>query len=251
MTNQAAIIGMGDWLETPPGHHLMAWEQGLLDEVVADVFGYHALQLGLPELDALRANRMPHRWVGHTESPVGLGQGRRVGLHCLPEALPFPGESLDLVVLPHTLELSDDPHQCLAEAVRVLRPEGRVVICGFNPASLWRWRREGLPTAVEWLHPRRVRDWLRLLSCELAAQHHGLYRPPFHTPGWLVRSAWMEAWGARWWPPFGAAYMIVAIKRVRGMRWVGLARTARQTASSGRAVPVLGRVPRVPDNPAP
>jgi hypothetical protein len=45
--------------------------------------------------------------------------------------------------------------------------------------------------------------------------------------------------------------MIVAVKRVRGMRWVGLARTARQTTSSGRAVPVLGRVPRVPDNPAP
>jgi hypothetical protein len=61
---------MGDWLETPPGHHLMAWEQGLLDDAVANVFGYHALQLGLPELDALRANRMPHRWVGHTEPVV-------------------------------------------------------------------------------------------------------------------------------------------------------------------------------------
>jgi hypothetical protein len=28
---------------------------------VADIFGYHALQLGLPQLQGLRSNRMPHR----------------------------------------------------------------------------------------------------------------------------------------------------------------------------------------------
>ena len=42
---------------------MLAWEQDRLDHAVTDAFGFHALQLGLPELDGLRANRMPHRWV--------------------------------------------------------------------------------------------------------------------------------------------------------------------------------------------
>ena len=130
-----------------------------LDEVVADIFGFHALQLGLPALDALRANRMPHRWFASDGSDLGHGGhqradpahgntgldggqrtdvgARQIALACDFSALPFPANSLDLVVLPHTLELHADPHATLREVERVLVPEGRVVICGVNPVSLW------------------------------------------------------------------------------------------------------------------
>ena len=37
----------------------------------------------------------------------------------------------------------------------------------------------------------------------------------------------MEAAGARGWPVFGAVYLVEAVKRVRGMRLVGLARRER------------------------
>ena len=63
MSRQHSIIELGSWLQTPPGQHLLAWEQARIDEAVADVFGYHALQLGLPELDALRSNRMLSRFT--------------------------------------------------------------------------------------------------------------------------------------------------------------------------------------------
>ena len=63
MTKDDAIIEMGAWLHSAPGRHLLAWEQDRLDHAVTDAFGFHAVQLGLPELDGLRANRMPHRWV--------------------------------------------------------------------------------------------------------------------------------------------------------------------------------------------
>ena len=63
MTRDESIIELGAWLQTAPGRYLMDWEQDRLDQAVADAFGFHALQLGLPELDGLRANRMPHRWV--------------------------------------------------------------------------------------------------------------------------------------------------------------------------------------------
>ena len=63
-----------------------------------------------------------------------------MALYCDFDALPFPQHSVDLVVLPHSLELARDPHQTLREVERVLVPEGRVVIAGFNPASLWGMR---------------------------------------------------------------------------------------------------------------
>ena len=64
------IISLHEWFETPPGRYLLAWERARFDRAVADIFGYHALQLGLPELDALAANRMPHRWLA-TGEPGG------------------------------------------------------------------------------------------------------------------------------------------------------------------------------------
>jgi SAM-dependent methyltransferase len=260
---ERAIIGLTDWLKTPAGAYVLQWEQTHLDTAVADLFGFHALQLGLPELDALRANRMPHRWVATEHGAVDasavpiadpsidssdaatteLLPRIAIALHCDFDALPFDSHSLDLVVLPHTLELARDPHRALREVERVLVAEGRVVIVGFNPASLWglrqqlgRWRRKlgsgarrdlFLPSAGEFMRYRRLRDWLRLLSFEVEAGRFGCYRPPVVSHTWLTRYAWMERMGDRWWPVFGAVYFVVAVKRVRGMRLVGLVREQR------------------------
>ncbi len=150
-TRDDAIIEFAEWLISPPGRYLLDWEQARIDHAVADLFGFHALQLGLPQLDALRANRMPHRWVAQdslvvperVELPAPLepittqSPNVPVALHCDFDALPFASQSIDLVVLPHGLELARDPHETLREIERVLVPEGRVMIVGFNPASLW------------------------------------------------------------------------------------------------------------------
>jgi len=150
-------------------------------------------------------------------------------LQCDFTALPFPAQSLDLVILPHTLEWVDDPHACLREVDRVLVPGGQVVISGFNTWSLWGLRqfvgRVGggwyLPQHGEFLAPRRVRDWLRLLSFEVTQGRFGCYRPALCSPRWLERWRFMDAAGDRWWPVFGAVYFLAAIKRVPAMRLVG------------------------------
>jgi SAM-dependent methyltransferase len=257
MAQGERIIGLAQWLATPAGRYLLAWEQHHLDLAVADLFGFHALQVGLPELDALRANRMPHRWVGSesVEPPPAEGEPMpraAVALNLDFDALPFDSASLDLVVLPHTLEMARDPHQTLREVERVLVPEGRVVIVGFNPASLWglrqtlgrarlglglkRQRPLFLPAAGEFLGYRRLRDWLRLLSFEVESGRFGCYRPPVVSERWLQRYEWMDASGERWWPVFGAAYFVVAVKRVRGMRLVGLVREQRQRVKAAATV---------------
>ena len=259
---------MPQWLKTPAGEYLLAWEQRHLDQAVADLFGFHALQLGLPELAALRANRMPHRWLA-VEAPPAQPEARSdavdaepataaektaITLHCHFDALPFDAASLDLVVLPHSLELARDPHLTLREVERVLVPEGRVIILGFNPASLWgtrqrlgRMRRRlglgterdlFLPRAGEFIGYRRLRDWLRLLSFEVESGRFGCYIPPVTSAQWLARFSWMESAGDRWWPPFGALYYIVAVKRVRGMRLVGLVRDELRLKAVSAPAPV-------------
>ena len=134
---------MHEWFQTPPGRYLLEWERAQFDRAVADIFGYHALQLGMPDLDALGSNRMPHRWLaldaagfaasGGTAAVEPTGSRDEVGdtaaasrlaLRADYAALPFPERSLDLVVLPHTLELNVDPHATLREVDRVLVPEG-------------------------------------------------------------------------------------------------------------------------------
>lgn len=259
MSESATSIGLGAWLATPPGVYLLAWEQQHLDAAVADVFGFHALQLGLPALDALRNNRMPHRWLA-VDVTHRLGGGaayqaapdRAVALNCDFDALPFDSQSLDLVVLPHALELARDPHQTLREVERVLMPEGRVVIIGFNPTSLWGMRQQTgrarrrlglgsgtslyLPREGDFIAYRRLRDWLRLLSFEVETGRFGCYRPPVHSELWLERFGWMEGAGERWWPVLGAVYALTAVKRVRSMRLVGLARDRRTQVSASPAV---------------
>ncbi len=251
---------MTQWLQTPSGRYLLEWEQRHLDTAVADLFGFHALQVGLPELDALRANRMPHRWVASvslapppsaTVPPLDLPRAA-VSLQCDFDALPFDSHSLDLVVLPHSLELARDPHQALREVERVLVPEGRVVVVGFNPTSLWGLRQRigrlrsrmasgtsphhlYLPNAGDFIGYRRLRDWLRLLSFEVEAGRFGCYKPPVESEKWLARFDWTERVGERWWPVFGAVYFVVAVKRVRGMRLIGLVRDQRAVPKAAQA----------------
>ncbi len=255
---KSEIIGLTDWLKTPPGAYLLNWERAQFDQTVSDVFGYHALQLGLHELDTLMVNRMPHKWLAleslpsqrapESENPDMSGattaatlSSREIALLTDSGALPFPESSLDLVVLPHTLELGRDPHATLREVERVLVPEGRVVISGFNPVSLWglsqqrgrlykRWGydRLYLPKTGEFIGYWRLRDWLRLLNFEVESARFGCYRPALNSQKWLDRFDWMDSAGERWWPIFGAVYFLEAVKRVRGVRLLEPAWKSRQ-----------------------
>lgn len=213
-----SIPGLGAWLTSPQGRYVLDWEIARIDEAVSDIFGFNALQIGLPQHDLLRANRIALR--------LRIGPGMPVAVSCSPAALPIASQSVDLVVLPHVLEFADDPHQILREVERILIPEGQLLITGFNPLSLWgirrrtTRRRNSFPWNGNYLSPLRVRDWLKLLGFDVDRGCFGCYAPPCEQQKWLQRWRFAESAGRRWWKYSGAVYMLRAVKRVHGMRLI-------------------------------
>ncbi len=207
---------LSDWFATPQGQYLLAWEQAKFDAMISDIFGYNAVQLGLPAYSFLRNNRMPLRFCC-----AGSGGAQVLAdMH----ALPFAPASLDLVVMPHVLEFAERPHQVLREVERVLVPEGSIIIAGFNPYSLWGLHRRvsshcgGYPWCGTYLSLLRIKDWLALLGFDTQSGGFGCYAPAVTTRKWIQRWRFMDKAGDRWWPVCGGAYMIQGVKRVAGMR---------------------------------
>lgn len=249
----AAREALSAFLHSPPGRYALGWEQEHLNAGVTDIFGYHALQLGLPEIDALRENRMPLRFCASdrlldAKLYPNDGTHTRVAVINRFEELPFATASIDLVVMPHILEFAHEPHQVLREVDRVLVPEGHVVITGFNPGSLWGLRqvmaRLGttpyLPLAGQFISLSRIKDWLKLLSFEVNRGRFGCYAPWARSDKWLARWRFLEKAGDRWWPVLGSVYMLTAVKRVRGMRLIGPA-WKRKEERARALVPVANR----------
>ncbi len=209
---------LAQWFDSEQGKYVLDWELAQFDSAVDDIFGYHALQIGLPEIDFLRENRIPHKTV------IGVEEGASV--RSRPWELPIASNSVDLVLLPHVLEFSEHAHQILREAERVLMPDGSIVISGFNPVSLWGakhafgFKSDHYPWRGKMIGLIRLRDWLKLLSFEHSGGSFGCYAPPFKSAKWLERWKFMEKAGERWWPIAGGAYVVRAIKRTVGMRLV-------------------------------
>ena len=220
------------WLSTAQGSYVLDWERAQFDSAVEDVFGFRAVQVGLPEVDFLRSNRIPFRFSLAIEPGASLAAD--------PLQLPLASQSVDLVVLPHVLESHDHPHEVLRETERVLMPEGQVVISGFNTGSLWRLRQvfsgrhRSAPWDLKFIGLLRLRDWLRVLGFELNGGKFGCYAPPFGEKLWLERFAFMEQAGSRWWPIAGGIYVVRAVKRTHGMRVI--TPTWRQERARRRAL---------------
>ncbi|AZW32647.1 class I SAM-dependent methyltransferase [Bordetella bronchiseptica] len=240
------IVELAEWFQTPPGQYVLAWEQAQFDEAVADIFGYYAWQVGLAEPNLLRANRMPFKaWVGAGVPPPELAQGWQACVAAAPDALPFESQSVDLLVLPHAFECAEAPHLVLREVERVLVPEGRVVISGFNPWSLW-GARNLMPGMEAWLPLPlsaqvalpRLKDWFKLLSFEVERGRFGCYAPACRTDRWLRRWRFMERYGQRWWGLGGAVYVVTATKKVAAMRLIGPAWKTRRKRAQAASVAV-------------
>lgn len=207
------------WYTRYVGRTLLDMERTHLGGALTTVFGYHAIQVGcLLGDDLVALSRIPHCVVMDPDASERLC----TQVYAYPDALPVLTDSVDLVILPHTLEFERMPHEILREVDRVLIPEGHVAILGFNPWSLWglwrfmrTWRARTVPPwCGNFLSLTRIKDWLALLGFDIVHVKPFFFRPPLQHEPSMRRLNFMESLGERFWPRLGGAYLLVARKRV-------------------------------------
>jgi SAM-dependent methyltransferase len=210
-------VQLRDWYAAPAGAAVARALHTALEGFLPDLFGYHAVQLGLAVPELLRSSRIPHRVLIDADAA-------EASLRAAPERLPILADGVDLVLLTHVLEFSPEPHQVLREVERALLPEGHVVLIGFNPASLygaWKlgagWRGRA-PWSGRFITPYRLKDWLALLGFDVLDSRPCGFLPPAQRPGVQRRLGFLETAGARWWPWLGGVYVLLARKRVATLR---------------------------------
>ena len=203
-----------DWLQTPLGAALLQREVRVMEEALDGIFGEECLQLGVwgDQRTFTRFTRT-QRCAVIADSPHG--EPSAVGEY---HRLPLDSDSIDVILLPHTLDYSDRPHEILREVDRVLRADGQIVILGFKPAGLWGLRRlipgAGMPPGTDQLiSERRLRDWLMLLDMRIRNSLRYFFRWPLPRRKLNPSQKW-ETRGQALWPELAACYMLTAQKRV-------------------------------------
>jgi SAM-dependent methyltransferase len=211
--------GVSQWFSGATGAALLEQEKVAIGARLRDRFGYHLLQVGsLADADLLSNSRILHRFVVQLHCE-GLPP-RYPWLRATATCLPLESDSVDVVVLPHVLEFEPRAPQALREAARVLVPEGHLIVCGFNPWSLFGlWRLAGqyggrAPWNGRFLAQSRLRDWLELVGLEVTANDALFFRPPVRTESALQRLMPLERIGQSLWSPLSGAFVVTARKRV-------------------------------------
>ncbi len=222
---------MSDWWQSPLGQAVLTQERNKLQTLSQYFHGYYQLQLGNKN-SLFPTTTRPSQQIIMAESADVEGHN---------EALPFKCHCLDLVLLNHVLEFSDNPHQVLREAERVLVADGIIIITSFNPWSLWGLRclfswQDHPPWQGKFFRQTRIKDWLALLNFEIIATKRLIYTPPLRSLKWLDRFSFLERWGKRLWPFFSGVTILVATKRTIPLTPITKRWRARELFPSGTFV---------------
>lgn len=207
------------WYGTENGGYLLEATRDALRSLLDTTFGYHILQLGVAtSRDLIDLSPINHR------IHCSASAGQLVGLLAEVEELPLESDSIDALVVHHSLDFASNPHQALREMQRVLTPQGHLIVIGFNPYSLLGLgaRLRGLSAASLWCQYRplgesRLVDWLHLLGCEVESRRHLHALPPMGRGRLRRAMERIDAWSVRHNLPVGGVYILQAVKRVRGL----------------------------------
>ena len=202
------------WFSHPVGEAILESQRQCLDKLLQPLYGKQVLQLSMLRDTAFS--------TAYSDKPLCMGPlaGGKVKVLCDDEQLPVMTESVNVAVVHHFMEYSQNPHQLLKELTRAVLPSGHIVIIGFNPYSflgmrsfLGRFQHGG----VWHNHPltaKRVADWLTLLDFTVTDVRYGFYQLPFNL---LVKHRVLKPLTNQLKSrqiPFGGFYIIVAKKEV-------------------------------------
>ena len=214
--------------------HYLDIENHRLANLIPHYAGRHLLQLSPYSFSSLSTSPIIHKIIissnykcKHITDKINSSHLESHYTH-----LPFANDSINLVLMPHTLEVNKSTAQTiLTEAWRVLAPSGHLIILGINPISLWGlYRLFSLSKKPTWGDGRfhtiqTLCQWIHFLGGEIQHTESFLFRPPLSSiPGmWLFKKlVWLER-VSPWLIPFmGGIYLIIAEKRVKRLNGLGL-----------------------------
>ena len=187
---------VSQWYQTLQGATVLKAEKEIVSPILARLFGYHILQVG-PNEDVSLIDDSP---VGHKIifAPSWRSGTRNTVAHI--EELPLATDSIDVVVVHHALDFTEDSHRLLREVTRVLRPGGKMLIIGFNPLSYWGFwrlfkRKIHIPWRARFISKRRLSDWLQLLNLQIDSIDYVLHFLPVKFTGLLKQAQKFEKVG--------------------------------------------------------
>lgn len=217
--SQSDHIARPEWLTGALGQRVYALERKLVAEALTQVFGWQLLQIGEwgEDLGLLVGARTQRKAVLGQDDFATTSSGV-MHIRSRLDALAIASDSVDAVLLPHTLEYAADPHELLREVERILPGDGQLIILGFRPFSSWGLRnllaRAGFPPGTErFIAEHRLRDWLKLLGFEITDARRYLFTWPWGRAA-PRRQRFLEHTGNVLWPLFAGAYLLRARKRV-------------------------------------
>jgi SAM-dependent methyltransferase len=203
------------WLHHSLGTSVLESEQNFLSKLLAERYGKHTLLIGVPE-------QYPLLKYGVLSSRVILSPliNRNKNIKYIESEyyeLPVIPGSIDLVLLPHTLEFIDNPRQLLMEACRVVKPEGDIMIFCFNPFSLWglkKWweNNKHIPWSGRFIPASTIKNWLALADFELIRQDMIMFYPPIGNPHIFQKFKFLEWMGTHLHLFFGGGIFVITAR---------------------------------------
>jgi len=227
---------LSEWFDSAAGTTLLEEQSALVRHSARRFHGDTLLWVGCQSqlLDTVRGCMIRNHfrlcepgWSAmHEESGIESDTDPEMtGFQAELRALPLPNNSLDAIVVHHALEASIDPRGALRECSRVLTGGGRLVICAFNPFSLWGLRALYARTTddgfsnLRFVSALRLLDWLAVLGFEVEPVKYLAYNLPLNKSG-SQAALWRGTRNllARYRVPVGGAYVITAVKKAFIMR---------------------------------
>lgn len=190
-------------LGTPFGRKVLSHEVELYHNSVRNIFGYYSLQIGMPEINFLAGNKILSKFIIHHD------------ISCDIRFMPFASNSIDLIVCPHTLEITTHYHHFLQECYRVLIPNGKIIITGFNPKSLLAtFGKSAILKQINYINIGTLQQQLNTLNFQICSGKFFNYLPPLNNDSHLSNFAFLDKIGDRWFPTFANCYIIIAAKEL-------------------------------------
>lgn len=209
------------WFDSELGQELLETEKAIIEPIVSTLFGMHLVQFSVDcRVQLYKDSPVAHCFSAVPTLELGLSDNNIVANAA---EVPLAHESVDVVILHHSLDFTEFPHQVLREASRVLRPGGHVIIVGFNPASFWGVnrlfkRKKGIPPwSGHFISHRRLSDWLKLLELTELKNLSGYYSLPFEKASWRKRTRYFQRLASKLPGHNGAVSVVLARKDIAGM----------------------------------